>query len=116
MPKKSVIERNNKRRRMSMDLKSAYNIKRNKLITERKSLRISLKDPMFDGDRSVYIKKALLLQKYISLLPRDSSQVRYRRRCNIDGRPRGVYRDFGISRIRIRELAGNRLLPGVLKK
>ncbi len=48
-------------------------------------------------------------------LPRNSSAVRLRNRCQITGRPRGVFRKFGLCRIKIRELAMNGEIPGVVK-
>ncbi|MEO1526151.1 MAG: 30S ribosomal protein S14 [Planctomycetota bacterium] len=51
----------------------------------------------------------------LSLLPRNSSRTRLRRLCKITGRSRGVYRKFGISRIMIRELADQGLIPGLRK-
>jgi small subunit ribosomal protein S14 len=48
-------------------------------------------------------------------LPRDSSPVRLRNRDAIDGRPRGHLRKFGLSRVRMRELAHRGELPGVSK-
>lgn len=48
-------------------------------------------------------------------LPRDSSPVRVRNRDAIDGRPRGHLRKFGLSRVRVRELAHRGELPGVTK-
>lgn len=48
-------------------------------------------------------------------LPRDSSPVRLRNRDAIDGRPRGHLRKFGLSRVRVRELAHRGELPGVTK-
>lgn len=47
--------------------------------------------------------------------PRDASATRLRNRDAVDGRPRGVYRKFGLSRIRLREMAHNGELPGVTK-
>ena len=49
------------------------------------------------------------------ILPRDGSRVRVRNRCKLTGRTRGVYRKFGLSRIKIRELSMAGLLPGVVK-
>lgn len=51
----------------------------------------------------------------LSTLPRDSSPVRLRSRDQLDGRPRGVFSRFGLSRIRFRELALRGELPGVRK-
>ncbi|GAB3283619.1 30S ribosomal protein S14 [Parasphingorhabdus pacifica] len=47
--------------------------------------------------------------------PRDASATRLRNRDVIDGRPRGYFRKFGLSRVRLRELAHNGELPGVAK-
>ena len=51
----------------------------------------------------------------LAQLPRDASPVRLRQRDQIDGRPRGYMRKFGVSRIRFRELADAGQLPGVRK-
>ena len=51
----------------------------------------------------------------LDLLPRESSKVRLRNRCNITGRGKGYMRMFGISRIKFRELASNGKIPGVTK-
>ncbi|MEV4483002.1 30S ribosomal protein S14 [Micromonospora coxensis] len=51
----------------------------------------------------------------LARLPRDSSPVRLRRRDQVDGRPRGVLRRFGLSRVRMRDLALRGELPGVRK-
>jgi small subunit ribosomal protein S14 len=48
-------------------------------------------------------------------LPRDSSATRVRNRCNQSGRPRGFLRHFGLSRIALRDMALNGLIPGVRK-
>ncbi len=48
-------------------------------------------------------------------LPRDSSRTRIRNRCSISGRPRGYLRHFGLSRIALRDMALNGLIPGVRK-
>ena len=53
----------------------------------------------------------LKLQK----LPRDASPVRLQRRCQITGRPHAVYRKFGLSRNKLRELAMNGDVPGLVK-
>ncbi len=51
----------------------------------------------------------------IQQLPRNSAPNRRRNRCWVTGRPRGVYRDFGLSRNVLREWAHEGLLPGVVK-
>jgi small subunit ribosomal protein S14 len=48
-------------------------------------------------------------------LPRDASPSRMRNRCALTGRPRGVYRKFGLGRIKLRELAMRGEVPGVIK-
>jgi len=48
-------------------------------------------------------------------LPRDASPVRLRNRCALTGRPRGVYRKFGLGRNKLRELAMKGEVPGVIK-
>ncbi|CAM9619161.1 unnamed protein product, partial [Pylaiella littoralis] len=53
------------------------------------------------------------LHKKIEKQPRNSSRIRLRNRCWRTGRSRGVYRDFGLCRHMIREMAHNCLLPGV---
>ncbi|MCB1834189.1 MAG: 30S ribosomal protein S14, partial [Geminicoccaceae bacterium] len=51
----------------------------------------------------------------LAKLPRNSSKIRVRNRCNLTGRPRGYYRKFGLSRIALRDLASEGLVPGVVK-
>ncbi|QRM18593.1 30S ribosomal protein S14 [Dechloromonas sp. TW-R-39-2] len=51
----------------------------------------------------------------IQALPRNSSPSRLRNRCQLTGRPRGVFRKFGLCRNKIRELAFNGEIPGVVK-
>ena len=48
-------------------------------------------------------------------LPRNASPVRLRNRCSLTGRPRGVFRKFGLGRIKLRELALRGEVPGVIK-
>lgn len=54
-------------------------------------------------------------QRELQRLPRDASPVRLRNRDVVDGRPRGYLRKFGLSRVRLRELAHRGELPGVSK-
>jgi small subunit ribosomal protein S14 len=54
-------------------------------------------------------------QAALSKLPRNSSAVRVRNRCNFTGRPRAFLRDFGTSRIAFREMSLQGLIPGVRK-
>ncbi|HEV8261698.1 MAG TPA: 30S ribosomal protein S14 [Burkholderiales bacterium] len=48
-------------------------------------------------------------------LPRNSSPVRLRNRCSLTGRPRGVFRKFGLGRSKLREIAMRGEIPGVIK-
>lgn len=54
-------------------------------------------------------------QTALQRMPRDASPVRVRRRDAVDGRPRGHLRKFGLSRIRVREMAHQGELPGIRK-
>ena len=54
-------------------------------------------------------------QSELNRQPRDASPVRVRNRDSVDGRPRGHLRKFGLSRVRVRELAHEGQLPGVRK-
>lgn len=60
-------------------------------------------------------QQKLLAQQELAKQPRDASPVRLRRRDAVDGRPRGHLRKFGLSRVRVRQLAHNGQLPGVRK-
>lgn len=51
----------------------------------------------------------------LNKMPRDSSKIRLRNRCQLTGRPRGVYRKFKVSRLCFREMASFGLIPGVTK-
>lgn len=60
-------------------------------------------------------EQRLEAQRALARQPRDASPVRLRNRDAIDGRPRGHLRKFGLSRVRVRQLAHNGQLPGVRK-
>lgn len=51
----------------------------------------------------------------LNKLPRDGAKIRGRNRCQFTGRPRGYHRKFGVSRIALRKMASEGLLPGVKK-
>nr|YP_010594986.1 ribosomal protein S14 [Stephanopyxis turris]WAJ57721.1 ribosomal protein S14 [Stephanopyxis turris] len=97
MAKKSMIEREKKR----IKLTNKYATKRMTLLTE------------YNGTRDFNLK--LETHAKIQKLPRNSSKIRIRNRCWKTGRPRGYYRDFGLSRHVLREMAHQCLLPGVTK-
>jgi len=48
-------------------------------------------------------------------MPRNSAAVRIRNRCEVSGRPRGVYRKLKVSRIALRDLGNNGMIPGLVK-
>ena len=86
---------------------------RSKLVKKYKNKRNDLKAKIMKKDIS--IEERLKLQSKLNDLPRNSSSIRYRNRCKLTGRTRGVYRKFGLSRIKIRELSMSGDLPGVVK-
>ena len=83
------------------------------LINKFTNKRKALKDKVMKKDLT--IEDRLKIQNKLNDLPRNSSSIRYRNRCKLTGRPRGVYRKFGLSRIKIRELSMSGDLPGVVK-
>lgn len=98
---------------MATKAKIATNEKRKKLVAKYAQKRAALKAIILDPKASEADKA--LAQVKLNALPRNSSRVRVRNRCALTGRPRGVYRKFGLSRIAIREkgLAGE--IPGLTK-
>ena len=97
MAKKSMIEREKKREKLIQK----YSAKRQALLEQ------------FAAAESQDEK--LEIHRKIQQLPRNSAPTRHRNRCWLTGRPRGYYRDFGLSRHVIREMAHQGLLPGVVK-
>ena len=89
------------------------NMNRLKLIDKFSNKRKNLKKKIMD--KSISIEERLKLQNKLNDLPRNSSNIRYRNRCKLTGRTRGVYRKFGLSRIKIRELSMSGDLPGMIK-
>ena len=89
------------------------NLNRLKLIEKLKNKRKKLKNKIMD--KKISIEERIKLQNKLNDLPRNSANIRYRNRCKLTGRTRGVYRKFGLSRIKIRELTMSGSLPGVVK-
>ena len=89
------------------------NLNRSKLIDKFSNKRKNLKKKIMD--KGISIEERLKLQNKLNDLPRNSSTIRYRNRCKLTGRTRGVYRKFGLSRIKIRELSMSGDLPGMIK-
>jgi small subunit ribosomal protein S14 len=87
--------------------------KREQTVAKYAAKRASLKAVINDinaSDEDRY-ETQVALQK----LPRDASPVRQRRRCQITGRPHGVYRKFGLCRNKLREAAMRGDVPGLVK-
>ena len=89
------------------------NLNRQMLIEKFSNKRKALKKKIMD--KTISIEERLKLQNKLNDLPRNSANIRYRNRCKLTGRTRGVYRKFGLSRIKIRELSMSGDLPGMVK-
>jgi small subunit ribosomal protein S14 len=98
MAKTAVINRDQKRR---LTVKR-YAKKRAELLAIIRNAKIS------DEQR-------LTARRRLEQLPRDSSATRLRNRCRLTGRPRGVYRKFGLGRNKLREIAMRGEIPGIVK-
>jgi small subunit ribosomal protein S14 len=98
MAKKSAIEKNNRRRRLS---KTYF------------GRRARLKAIATDRTKPMEERFAAALK--LAELPRNSSATRIRNRCAVTGRPRGFYRKHKLSRIALRDLGSKGLIPGLLK-
>ncbi|MGL4391816.1 MAG: 30S ribosomal protein S14 [Fusobacteriaceae bacterium] len=85
----------------------ARDAKRDALCAKYAEKRAELKKRIATGD----MEAVYLLDK----LPKNSSPCRQKNRCQLDGRPRGYMREFGISRVKFRQLAGAGLIPGIKK-
>ena len=86
---------------------------RNELIKKFSKKRDMLKSKI--KDKNLSLEERIKYQNKLNDLPRNSSSIRHRNRCELTGRSRGVYRKFGLSRIKIRELSMTGDLPGVVK-
>ena len=89
------------------------NLNRRELVKKFKNKRKNLKKKIMQ--KSITIEERLKYQNQLNELPRNSSSIRVRNRCMLTGRTRGVYRKFGLSRIKLRELSMTGYLPGVVK-
>ena len=98
MAKTSSIQRNLKRIRLSK-----------KFSKKRSMLKKIIKN------RKLPLDERFSAQLKLARLPRNSAKVRIRNRCEITGRPHGVYRKLKISRIALRELASQGKIPGMTK-
>ena len=98
MAKTSSIQRNLKRIKLEK-----------KFSKKRRELKKIIKD------RKLPLDERFKAQLKLSKLPRNSAKTRIRNRCEITGRPHGVYRKLKISRIALRELASEGKIPGMTK-
>jgi small subunit ribosomal protein S14 len=98
MAKTSSIEKNNRRRR---------------LVARYANKRAELK--RVADDESLTLEERFKARLKLAALPRNSSPVRIRNRCEVTGRPRGYYRKLKMSRIALRDLASIGLVPGMVK-
>jgi small subunit ribosomal protein S14 len=87
--------------------------KRVKTVAKYKARRTQLLEIIYDVRASDEAKEEARLK--LQKLPRDSSPVRLRNRCALTGRPRGVYRKFGLGRNKLRDLALKGEVPGIIK-
>ena len=97
MAKKSMIEREKKRQRTV-----------EKYADKREELKEQFRQATNQQEK-------MDIHRQIQRLPRNSAPSRLRNRCWVTGRSRGYYRDFGLSRHVLREMAHQGLLPGVTK-
>lgn len=98
MAKLALINREEKRRKMV----AKYAAKRAQLIAQIK-------------DSSLSEEERMMARLKLQQLPRNASPVRTRNRCALTGRPRGVYRKFGLCRNKLRDVAMRGEVPGVVK-
>jgi small subunit ribosomal protein S14 len=98
MAKTSTIERDKKRRRLA----EKYKARRMRL----KAIAV---------DRSLPAEERFAARLKLAELPRNSSPTRIRNRCDLTGRPRGYYRKIRMSRIALRDLGSEGLIPGMIK-
>ena len=98
MAKLSAINKNNRRVKLS-----------DKYFKKRKSLKKIIMN------KKLTLEERFKAQQKLSKLPRNSAKTRVRNRCQITGRPHGVYRKLKISRIALRQLGLEGKIPGMIK-
>ena len=98
MAKLSSVNKNNRRIKLS-----------NKFYEKRKKLKKII------INKQLPLEERFKAQQKLSKMPRNSSKIRVRNRCEITGRPHGVYRKLKISRIALRKLGLEGKIPGMVK-
>ena len=89
------------------------NLKKIKLNKKYNEKRKNLKKIIMD--KKVSLEERFAAQQKLTKMPKNSSRVRIKNRCEITGRPHGVYRKLKISRIALRDLGLHGLIPGMTK-
>ena len=89
------------------------NLKRIKLVKKFLRKRENLKKII--KNKKLPLEERFAAQLKLAKIPRNSAKVRIRNRCEITGRPHGVYRKLRISRIALREMASQGKIPGMTK-
>ena len=87
------------------------NLKRIRLVKKFQKKRESLKKII--NNKKLPLEERFAAQLKLAKIPRNSAKIRIRNRCEITGRPRGVYRKLKISRIALRDLASQGKIPGM---
>ena len=98
MAKSSSVEKNNNRKQ---------------LVKNKRAGRVALKEIIYN--KNLPLEDRIRATMKLAQSPRNSSPTRIRNRCEISGRPRGYYRKFQVSRIALRELGNQGIIPGLTK-
>jgi small subunit ribosomal protein S14 len=98
---------------MAKKSKIAKDLKRREIVARYAERRAELKQTLRSPRSAPAEREAAMVA--LQRLPRDASPTRLRNRDVVDGRPRGHFRAFGLSRLRLREMAHRGELPGVSK-
>ena len=89
------------------------NLKRIKLVKKYAKKRAELKKII--NNKKLELSERFAAQLKLNKLPKNSSKIRIRNRCEVSGRPHGVYRKLKISRIALRQLGLQGKIPGLVK-
>ena len=89
------------------------NLKRIKMVEKFAKKRANLKKII--KNKKLELSERFAAQLKLNKLPKNSSKIRVRNRCEVSGRPHGVYRKLRISRIALRDMASSGKIPGITK-
>ena len=87
--------------------------KRERMVKNKWEKRDALKKVIYDMNKSV--EERLAAVDSLNKMPKNSSPIRLRNRCQLTGRARGFLRKFKLSRLCFREMANQGLIPGIVK-